>query len=95
MTTTSSPEKVRTLITKLEALVACLEGRIDLSLHMKIDQFFYMQKISELELLAFQFEETVLRLSDIDARLELTYCSAFRRWRSDARLLRVSYETKR
>lgn len=80
-----SLEKINKLICRLQSLVMSLNDHIDLDLHKNIDQFYYMQKLEELEILKSQREEAYQRLQSINTRMFAHYHEIAGKWSRDAR----------
>jgi hypothetical protein len=80
-------KKATKLITRLEDLVSKLTIRKEVIVHEKVNQFYYLEKIEELKILAEKFEEVHRRLEAISDRLEECYGISFRQWNHDVRWL--------
>ena len=80
-------QKLAKLIERMEALVTYLNDRSDLVAHQQVNQFFYMQKIEELQTLLHQFNEATERVEMLAFRIDQTYSLCFAQWQRDARWL--------
>ncbi len=73
----------------MRRLVSRMEGVHDSALHRSVSQFYYMQKIEELQLLLDQLAETEQRLNAIRQTVTVKYTEVFARWSKDARRLNL------
>ena len=80
-------QKLAKLIERMEALVTYLNDRSDLMAHQQVNQFFYMQKIEELQTLLRQFNDATERVEMLAFRIDQSYRLCFAQWRKDARWL--------
>lgn len=80
-------DKCQKLILRMQWLVENLGERKDLVVHQQLDQFFYMQKIEELQMLLSQFDDIKRRLESITSRIHAHYHLCLDHWRKDARWL--------
>jgi hypothetical protein len=81
--------KLQKLLARIDHLILSLaKERNNLKVNLYVDQFYYMQKMAELQLLAEQANEARQRL---EAEYERVFCQ----WKKDARLLnRVASSSK-
>lgn len=80
-------EKCVKLIGRLQSLASRLAKNNDYTVHRRISQFFYMQKIEEMKILLEQLEEAGLKLEDVKRRIGENYIATYRAWRFDVRWL--------
>lgn len=81
-------EKLSKLTEKMQQLVNSLNARQDLVLHERVNQFFYMQKIEELNVLADQFHRLKSSLDNLTYHLQEQYRLCFTQWCKDVRWVR-------
>lgn len=81
------PEKCLKLIGRLQGLVCRLAKNKDYTVHHRISQFFYMQKIEEMKIRLEQLKEAELKLEDVKRRIAENYMAMYRTWRMDVRWL--------
>lgn len=82
-------ERVIKLMTKLERLVKALEECHEVTIHRKINQFYYMQKANELKMLLHQLDEAEYRLASVSKILSAHYSEIFHHWRRDVHQLNL------
>lgn len=73
------------MIGKLESLSTLIALKTDLVVHREVNQFFYMQKIAELEFLLNEHEVACKRIADLELWLEQRYHDSFHEWKKDLR----------
>jgi prefoldin subunit 5 len=81
-----SCEKLSKLIERMQRIVTHLNDRNDLVLHQQVNQFFYMQKIEELNVLLSQFDEINENLDALTSRIDEYYSLCFTQWCKDDRV---------
>jgi hypothetical protein len=74
--------KVAKLIHRLRALVSFLEREQTLSIHQNVSQFFYMQRIEELQTLCELFEAQE-NTELISVNISIKYVETYYQWRKD------------
>jgi len=90
----TDPALVNKFILKLDELIENLELNQNLFIHRHVEQFYYMQKVSEFKLLLEQFEETRRKMDTIANRLDQTYQTTYNRWRRDLKWLHAYERSK-
>lgn len=75
------------LIDRIQHLISFLESERDFAIHQHVDQFYYMQKVVELNELREQLEKSRKRASLFTEVLEREYACVFSHWRQDLRWL--------
>jgi hypothetical protein len=85
-------DKVNKLICRIQNFVLCLKRSNDTDIHRNIDEFYYMQKLEELEILKSQMNETNDRLQSINNRIHLHYQEIASKWSKDIRWM--SFQTR-
>ena len=80
-------EKCVKLIGRLQSFVSRLAKNKDYTVHHRISQFFYMQKIEEMKIRLEQLNEAELKLKDVRRRIDENYMAMYRTWRLDVRWL--------
>ena len=78
-------KKANKLIGKLQSLIEELETRPVIVLHRHINQFYYMQKSTELQLLHDQLKEIIEKEASARLRLSHHYSEVYDQWKKDAR----------
>ena len=84
-----SVEKLDKMIHRLLKVVNQLDDSLDLTLHRKIDQFYYMQKAEELKFLKEEYVEAMANVQRIQNRLDIDYPLIFETWKRDLRVLTI------
>ncbi|MBX2956199.1 MAG: hypothetical protein KF846_08580 [Cyclobacteriaceae bacterium] len=90
-----TPEKLSKLTEKMQQLVNRLHARQDLILHERVSQFFYMQKIEELKILADQFDTLKTNLDNLTQHLHEHYSLCFSQWCRDVRWVNLYIHRER
>lgn len=81
----TDPVKLARFIIRLRRFSVALSDRKDLLIHSHINQFYYMQKITELNELCHQLQEAAKRVALLNDQLDQQYTAAFSQWRHDLR----------
>lgn len=85
---TFKTDKAKKLLRRLKIIVIILRNNPHLRLHGEVDQYTYIQRIEEMNIILDQFDdlrEKFKRLSEIlDDRYQMSYCQ----WRRDVMQLR-------
>ena len=79
----TATRKIKKLLDHLSKMIQCLSDNRDFTLHKEIDQSFYMQKESELNLLVNRMEELIKQAQCVHEIIESNYQSTFTQWRRD------------
>lgn len=74
---------VEKLVNKVDELIEYLKKHEEFRLHQHVDQFYYMQKREELNLLHTETQLLTERLSKYNEWLHVRYQEVFGRWRED------------
>lgn len=82
-------DKVLKLSAKLKIFIKRLDGLNALVVHQRIDQFYYMQKLSELEVLTSRLEDIRLREENVIQQINKVYNDVGREWSKDVRWLNL------
>ncbi|HEY3403586.1 MAG TPA: hypothetical protein VGK59_09380 [Ohtaekwangia sp.] len=83
----TDPHKPAKLIYKLRSLTLRLNEQKDLIIHQRISQFYYMEKITELNELCDQLSEATRRMAFLRDQLDRECIAVFSQWRHDIRWL--------
>lgn len=81
--------KIKKLADRLARFSGQLERIKDLTVHRRIDHFYYMQKNAEFVALDEQLEEAQMRLLSLISIMEKEYVAVFHRWQEDIRWLQT------
>lgn len=87
----TDPSKISKFIEKLRKITADLEELRIIQVHQHVNQFYYMQKASELSMLSDQLTEVMQKQRDLNALIDHIYPEAFAQWQKDARWLNLHY----
>lgn len=90
--TMADPLKISKFIEKLRKITADLEELRILQVHQQVNQFYYMQKASELSMLCDQLKEVIQKQHEINALIDVIYPEVFLKWQKDARWLNFNYD---
>jgi hypothetical protein len=78
--------KLERLIHRLDGMVSSLgKHPYDIAIHRRIDQFYYMEKREQLEVLRNQLTETLEKLIALQSKIESEYTHVSGRWCEDVR----------
>jgi hypothetical protein len=79
--------KLEKFIERLNALISVLEQRNNVQVQSRVNQFYYMQKVTELKVLEENMQEAEKRLRFLEDKLKSEYKEVYCRWKKDARWL--------
>ncbi|PZR19997.1 MAG: hypothetical protein DI539_12195 [Flavobacterium psychrophilum] len=80
-------KKIGKLVSKLRFLIERLEKNQNLIVHQKVNQFYFMQKSSELQLLHDELNELLKKKAAIENLLSIIYPEVVIQWGKDVRWL--------
>jgi hypothetical protein len=80
-------DEAKKAIANLEEIVARLKARTSLAQFRDVDEFYYLQKIEELRLLAIEFEIAKVRANKLDQQLRKQLQAVAEKWDDDSRTL--------
>ncbi len=82
-----SVEKLDKMIDRLQRIVHHMNRSLDIDLHRRINQSYFMQKVEELKLLKAQLQEAGAILERVQNRVNEHYPPIYDAWRRDVRNL--------
>jgi hypothetical protein len=84
----TSDQRLRKLLHRLQLFVDYLSGScFELTVHQHIDQFYYMTKIRELNILRQRMDEALVDREKVCEYIESKCQEVYGRWRNEARWL--------
>jgi hypothetical protein len=80
-------EKIDRFIRLLLKMVRTLQAHQNLTIHLRISESYYLQRIEGLKLLQEQLDEMLCRLETIQGRIQEHYKNTYCQWKTDVRWL--------
>jgi phosphate starvation-inducible protein PhoH len=87
-------ERVSKLIGKIQSLISLLEQHRDLAIHQRVDQSYFMQKCSELELMCDQLKGAHAKKASFEHMVDASYREVATMWKEDIRWIKHYLETR-
>ncbi len=79
------------MIARLERFSADLDQVVDVAVHRRIDQSYYLRKTEELQELVQRLRQLAERMDSLAPLLDITYKEAFCQWQHDQRWFNCYY----
>ena len=82
-----TPEKLEKLEKHLHRLIADLKQQNHLHIHQAINEFYYMQKAEELQILQVKLSDEIIAFELLLEKIRKHYEEVFCKWRTDRQWL--------
>lgn len=88
-------KQVIRLLGRLHAMIGDLSQNHNIDVHRRVNQFFYMQKSAELELIVTEMNELFEKQKRLQHLLDVLYPEAFIHWQRDARWINLNANSEK